>query len=178
MAEGGLAALSLRDLGDRVGMRAQSLYSYVASKNDIYDALFQQGWQEYACAMREAEETAPDPADARAYAHHLARAYVDWCLADPVRYQLLFWRTVPGFVPSAESWATALAAFDAFRDQLARVGIEDPDQVDLTTALFSGLTSQQLTNDPGGDRWRRLVGRAVDLLLASIFDESTPPPGK
>lgn len=177
MAEGGLAGLSLRDLGDRVGMRAQSLYSYVASKHEIYDALFQQGWQEYAAAMREAEASAPDPADRRAYACHLGRAHVGWCVADPVRYQLLFWRTIPGFVPSEESWAASLAAFDAFRDRLARIGLDDPAQVDLTTALFAGLTSQQLTNDPGGDRWVRLVDQAVDLLLASVADDLSPAPG-
>lgn len=168
MAERGLAALSLRDLGERVGMRAQSLYSYVDSKNDIYDALFRQGYEEYAAAMAEAERTAPSSTDARAYARHLAHVHVAWCLEDPVRYQLLFWRTVPGFEPSPESWAVALAAFEAFRQQLVRIGLGDPAQVDLTTAMFSGLTSQQITNDPGGDRWRRLVDQAVDLLLLSV----------
>jgi AcrR family transcriptional regulator len=171
MAERGLAALSLRDLGERVGMRAQSLYSYVDSKHDIYDALFRQGYEEYAAAMAEAEATAPRRADPRAYARHLAHAHVAWCLDDPVRYQLLFWRTIPGFVPSEESWTAALAAFEALREPLARVGLGDPAQVDLTTALFSGLTSQQLTNDPGGDRWTRLVDRAVDLLLLSVSDD-------
>ena len=45
--EHGLAGLSLRDLGARVGMRAQSLYSYFASKHEIYDAMFAQGNQEF-----------------------------------------------------------------------------------------------------------------------------------
>ena len=45
--EHGLAGLSMRDLGARVGMRAQSLYSYFASKHEIYDAMFAQGNQEF-----------------------------------------------------------------------------------------------------------------------------------
>ncbi|MHB1211094.1 MAG: TetR/AcrR family transcriptional regulator, partial [Candidatus Nanopelagicales bacterium] len=36
--EQGLAGLSMRDLGERVGMRAQSVYSYFGSKDDIYYA--------------------------------------------------------------------------------------------------------------------------------------------
>ena len=36
----GLGALSMRDLGARVGLRAQSLYVYFPSKHAIYDAMF------------------------------------------------------------------------------------------------------------------------------------------
>ena len=36
----GIAAMSLRDLGRAVGMRAPSLYTYFASKDAIYDAMF------------------------------------------------------------------------------------------------------------------------------------------
>ena len=47
-------------------------------------------------------------------------------------------------------------------------GITDPDAMDLWTALISGLTGQQLANDPGGTRWARLVDRAVDMFLAAV----------
>src|SRR5271165_610588 len=39
----GLAALNLRDLAAKVGMRPPSLYSYFESKHAIYDAMFLQG---------------------------------------------------------------------------------------------------------------------------------------
>ena len=42
----GLAALNLRDLAAKVGMRPPSLYSYFDSKHAIYDAMFLQGNQE------------------------------------------------------------------------------------------------------------------------------------
>ena len=41
--------------------------------------------------------------------------------------------------------------------QLATAGIDDGRQVDIWTAVLTGLTSQQMANDPGGDRWLRLV---------------------
>src|SRR6476660_2577251 len=50
--EHGLARLSMRDLGERVGMKAQSLYSYFAWKNDIYDAMFREGQIAFANVMR------------------------------------------------------------------------------------------------------------------------------
>src|ERR1035441_3185503 len=37
---GGLGSLAMRELGSRVGMRAQSLYAYFPSKYAIYDAMF------------------------------------------------------------------------------------------------------------------------------------------
>jgi AcrR family transcriptional regulator len=175
MAERGLAALSLRELGAAVGMRAQSLYSYVASKNEIYDALFRRGWDDYRAMQIAAESTAPASSDRAAFARHLARAHVSWCVADPVRYQLLFWRTVPGFEPSAASWAASLAAFEVFRGQLARIGIREEAQVDLATALFAGLVSQQLANDPGGDRFQKLVDPAVDLLISLVPSKEAEP---
>ena len=42
--EQGLAGLAMRDLGARVGMRAQSIYSYFESKHEIYDAMFREGY--------------------------------------------------------------------------------------------------------------------------------------
>src|SRR4051794_40593482 len=42
--EKGLVELTLRDVATRVGMQAPSLYSHFASKNAIYDAMFEQAW--------------------------------------------------------------------------------------------------------------------------------------
>ena len=42
--EKGLAQLTLRDVAERVGMKAPSLYSHVDSKNAIYDAMYAEAW--------------------------------------------------------------------------------------------------------------------------------------
>ena len=60
----------------------------------------------------------------------------------------MFQRTIPGFEPSPESYAVALAALDALAGEFAALGITDPAAVDLATAVFTGLTSQQIANDP------------------------------
>ena len=95
-----------------------------------------------------------------------ARAFVEFCVEDPVRYQLLFQRTIPDFEPSPDSYADALAVLDVAREQLSSIGITDTAALDLWTALITGLVDQQLSNDPGGDRWTRLLPQAVDMFLA------------
>ena len=59
---------------------------------------------------------------------------------------------------------------------LAAAGLGAPEHVDLWTALLTGLATQQVSNDPGGDRWRRLVDPAVDMFLAAHLPPS-PRPG-
>ena len=111
--EHGLAGLSMRDLGERVGMRAQSIYSYFASKHEIYDAMFLDGNRAFLAAMDGLEEL---PADDLARAVQAARAvghrFFEFCAADPVRYQLLFQRTLPEFTPSPGSYAIAQEAYE------------------------------------------------------------------
>jgi AcrR family transcriptional regulator len=163
--EQGLAGLAMRDLGDRVGMRAQSIYSYFASKHEIYDAMFHEGQVAFAEAM------AAGPADAaspRQVARRIAHGFFVFCTSDPVRYQLLFQRTIPDFVPSPESYAVAVETYEAMRNELAAFGVTDPAALDLWTAVLTGLADQQISNDPGGDRWERIIDRAVDMVLRDI----------
>jgi AcrR family transcriptional regulator len=162
----GLAGLSMRDLGDRVGMRAQSVYGYFASKDAIYDAMFRQGYEQYLAWMGSAGDSrAADPVDdLRALAHR----FFAFCTSDPVRYQLMFQRTIPGFEPSPTSYALAVDALANMQADLARTGISDPEASDLATAVFAGLVSQQLANDPGGERWLGLVDRAVVMVVREI----------
>ena len=173
--ERGLAGLALRDLGARVGMRAQSLYSYFASKNEIYDAMFHEGYLAFADAMDDAYVEHPATDDPVSAARHGAHRFFEFCTSDPVRYQLLFQRTIPDFVPSEESYAVAVQAYDAMARQIGAFGVRGPEDLDLWTAVMTGLTDQQLSNDPHGDRWRRLVDRAVDMVLREtaphLFDD-------
>jgi AcrR family transcriptional regulator len=175
----GLAGLAMRDLGERVGMKAQSIYSYFASKSEIYDAMFHEGYLAFAAAMEDVHDIPGDGAgaadDPRGAAHRSAHRFFDFCTSDPVRYQLLFQRTIPDFVPSAQSYAVALDAYEAMRAQVAIFGITDPEAVDLWTAMLTGLTDQQISNDPGGDRWERIIDRAIDMLLHELTPSISEP---
>jgi AcrR family transcriptional regulator len=159
--EDGLAGLSLRDLARRAGITTPTVYAYFDSKDDIYDAMFRQAATEFADRMTQPfEETDPS---ALLLSH--VRRFVEFCTSDVPRYQLLFQRTIPGFEPSAESYAPAVRALDSAREFLALNSVTQPRHVDLWTALFSGLVDQQISNDPGGDRWTRLIEDAVTMFL-------------
>jgi len=160
----GLAGLSMRELGARVGLRAQSLYVYFPSKHAIYDAMFAEANRELLDRRRSLDLDA-DPVIAL---RQSARQFVDFCTEDLARYQLLFQRTIPGFEPSEESYSMAREVLNVGRRVLAGVGVTDPVDVDLYTGLISGLVAQQNANEPGGDRWTRQLDRAIDMYLAEV----------
>jgi len=159
----GLAALSLRDLARRVGMQAPSLYSYFASKHAIYDAMFAQGYTAFL-ERGLPPLTGDDLHDLQVGMH----SFVKFCTEDPVRYQLMFQRTIPGFEPTPESFAIAVQGLEATRARLVDMGFEDPQVLDLMTAIGTGLTDQQISNDPGGDRWIRLVDEAMEMFFVHV----------
>jgi AcrR family transcriptional regulator len=161
----GVAALTLRDLANKVGMQPPSLYSYFDSKHAIYDAMFLQGNQELLGRYKAITEV-DDPRDSFRAS---ARLLVGFAVEDPARAQLMFMRTIPGFEPSPETYAVAVQIVDLGKDQFAKVGI-NPECFDLWTGIISGLSFQQIANEPGSDRWVRLVDDAVDMFFDYVSE--------
>jgi AcrR family transcriptional regulator len=171
----GLAAISLRDLAERVDLRQPSLYAYFDSKLALYDAMFADGNRQ----LIDYTERIPTTDDPREALVAFVEALVRFSSDDTVRHQMLFQRTIPGFEPSAESYQLAVDFYEISQHLLAAAGVSDPADLDLFTAIVAGLTHQQVANDPGGDRWVRQARRAVEMLLADISrptpDESPEP---
>jgi len=162
VGEVGLAGLSLRDLARRAGITTPTVYAYFESKNAIYDAMFEQAATGFADRMAEPI----DGDDPRALLVGHVRRFVEFCTGDPARYQLLFQRTLPGFEPSPEAYAPAVRSLADVQELLALNGVTESRHLDLWTALMTGLVDQQVSNDPGGDRWTRLIDESIDMFLA------------
>ncbi|MGJ9404698.1 TetR/AcrR family transcriptional regulator [Nesterenkonia aurantiaca] len=162
----GLAEITLRGVAERVGMRAPSLYTHFGSKHAIYDAMFGQAWVECLTQFESMREQVPD--DAREALRFLARSFFDFAVSDLPRHQLMNLRTIPGFTPSAQNYAPAVATLDLAREIFIRHGITAQEDLDLFTALVGGLVDSQHANDPGGDRWARLLDRAIDMLADDL----------
>jgi AcrR family transcriptional regulator len=169
-AEEGLAGWSLRDLARRAGITTPTVYAYFDSKYAIYDAMFGQAATHFADTMAEPI----DGDDPREMLVAGVRRFTEFCAHDTARYQLLFQRTLPGFEPSAESYAPAVQALESVRESLALSGITGARHVDLWTALTVGLVDQQISNDPGGDRWTRLIEEAMSMFLAHCAPSPAP----
>ncbi len=163
--ESGLGHLGMRELAGKLGMAASSLYEYFSGKDAIYDAMFIQGNEALRDEYRHLENV--DQINPREALIEAARRFIEFCDADHARFQLLFQHSIPGWHPSPEAYEVAVSNLHEMRGHMARIGIEDDASADLWTALTSGLASQQVANDPGGDRWLRLVENAVDMFLTS-----------
>lgn len=163
--EKGLTGWSLRGLAAAVGMRAPSLYVYFPSKDHIYDAMFHQSYSQ----LLELSIATPLPDDPRERLRTMAVMFFDFTAENPARVQLMFWRVIPGFEPSSNAYAPSLEVMSLAQKAFAEIGLTDPAALDMWTALLSGLISQQASNDPGGDRWLRLLDDAVDMFVGAYL---------
>lgn len=183
MAEEGVAALSLAEVARRVGIKPPSLYKYFPSKLAVYDALFGQGNRELLETCRAAQAARAD-ADPATRIRVVSEAFFRWSLAHPVVAQLMFWRTVPGFEPSPESYELSLQQVSEMRGLLLEAvaaGQLHPDAateagIALHTSVMSGLLSQQLANEPDASfetgRFTALLPEALDMLFTRFAPEA------
>jgi AcrR family transcriptional regulator len=166
----GLAGLSLRDVARKIGMRPPSLYWYFDSKQAIYDAMFAEANRQLLARLAQEDW----PVNPRALLRLTARVFVEFSAEDVERYQLLSQRVIPDFEPSPDAYALAVQVFEQMQARFAAAGLSDPAQFDMWTAIVAGLAAQQTANDPGGDRWLRLIDEVVDMYADHVLGKQTP----
>lgn len=188
MGEQGVAGLTLGEVARRMGIRPPSLYGYFDGKHALYDALFERGWRLLGEQLRAAEapSSATDPLAAFRAA---LGVFVRWAVEHPAYSALMFWRPVPGFVPSRDAYAPAVALDEAGRAavlQLRDAGVLPPDvDVDRAyrsqVALVGGVISQQLSNAPGEPfdtgTWTSVLPDLLDMWLAFHRSPARPRTG-
>ena len=182
MAEEGVAGLTMTRLARAMRIQPPSLYKYFPSVNAVYDALFRRGQQENLATLREAIARAePGVPALRAGLRSLGR----WAVDNPVLAQLLFWRPVPGFQPSADAFAAADEVVATLRNALRQAvdcGQLGPDAASecalaLLSTLHFGVLSQHLANDPNGD-WDHGLFTSLHPTVLDLFEAAYPPPPK
>jgi AcrR family transcriptional regulator len=179
MAEDGVAGLTMARLARAMDIRPPSLYKYYPSLLAVYDALFRRGQLANLEALREGMRDAAPGLEAVARG---MEATGRWAVANPVLAQLLFWRPVPGYQPSAEAFAPAGQIVELLRSALADAaarGQVHPDAatdagMELLSIMHFGVISQHLANDADRD-WDhgRYTRRHRDIL--SLFIKAYPP---
>ena len=160
----GLGAISLRDLAARVDLRQPSLYAYFDSKLALYDAMFADANQ----LLLDTILALPVLDDARDSLVQFVRTCIRFSSRNIQRHQLMFDRTIPGFEPSEQAFRPALEFYQLGVLRLGAAGAAHQADVDVFSSLVSGLSHQQVANDPGGDRWEAHAARMVDMFLADI----------
>jgi AcrR family transcriptional regulator len=160
----GIGAISLRELAAMVDLRQPSLYAYFDSKDALYDAMFAEGNR----ALLTFTEFDGSPMEPRAAVTEIVQRLIQFSTEDVARHQLLFQRPMPGFEPSAASYALAREFYERGRAGLAAAGVTGQEDMDVFTAMVAGLAHQQVANDPGGDRWVRLAPRMVEMFFEDV----------
>lgn len=154
IAEQGAGAVSISEIARRMKLRPPSLYKYFPSLNALYDNLFESGNRELA---RYVDAARADRAPGLDRLLEQSRAIVRWSMLEPGLAALLFWRPVPGFEPSDAAFAPALAIVDQAREDLATAveqgelttAADTIEALRLLTSVVSGISSQQMSNEPG-----------------------------
>lgn len=172
MARDGVAALSVRQLARDLGIRQQSLTYYFPSKQELFDALFADGFRRLRPVLQAAGKDGDDPV---ARLEDTAEAFLRYCVTHPARYHLMLQRTVPGFRPGDESHAVALSTLQVLLDRLADAGVERPEDLAAVRGLLNGLAAEQIANDPGGTSVLRHARHALRALLAGLALETHDP---
>jgi AcrR family transcriptional regulator len=177
MTERGVGGLALSEVARRIGIQPPSLYKYFPSLHAIYDELFARGQRAHLAAMASAVEGVESGLDAVAAAQ---AAGLRWVLANPALAQLLFWRPVPGFEPSAKAFELSKQMVDLFRMALRRAvrqgelgpGGASQEALGIISVVMAGTASQYLANEPGASwersQYARLLPRTREFLVASF----------
>ncbi|HEX6685061.1 MAG TPA: TetR/AcrR family transcriptional regulator [Candidatus Limnocylindrales bacterium] len=184
MAADGVAALSLSDVARRLGIQPPSLFKYFPSKLALYDALFAEAARRVLAEWRAGiAGAAPGVPALRAGVTALGR----WGLANQPLAQLLFWRPVPRFEPSAEAFRPSQDHVDEIREVLAtavslgQLRAEAAGERGHATlsVLIAGAMTQQLANEPGATfdsgRFTGLLPTLLDMFVAA-FDATPASP--
>jgi len=180
MTEEGVNGLSLSEVARRLGVQPPSLYKYFDSLMDLYDALFRRGQIAHLELLRAVKDQAPLGLEAL---QALLDASGRWCIENSPIAQLLFFRPVPSFEPSAGSMAPSVEMIQLQRDALAEavaagqlgLGADSDEAVYILSVFVSGVIGQAIANEPhlpwGTGRYTPLLPRLIDQL-ADIY-----PPG-
>jgi len=166
--------VTIAEIARRMGMQPPSVYKYFPSLHGVYDALFARGNSRLAAFVDDAVADL-DPGLARLL--ECSRAMMRWSMLNRGLASLLFSRPIPGFHPSASSYAMAERLVERSRADLTtavRAGElapqADSDEVfRLFTSISAGLTSQQLANEPDATYesgvFTSLTDRALDMFV-------------
>ena len=78
-AESGLGSVSLHEVARRVGVRQPSLYGYVSSKLDLYDAMYGQAYEQLLARL----DAAGSAGTAREQLFRISRIILDFTVENP-----------------------------------------------------------------------------------------------
>ncbi|WP_437953698.1 TetR/AcrR family transcriptional regulator [Sorangium sp. So ce296] len=173
--EQGYEAFSMRQVAERIGYSATTIYRYYENKDDLLFAIVHEGFTEFQRTLVAAAESTADPIE-RMVA--LGAAYVRFGMQNPVHYRLMFMQRFDFvFDQRKEQQQPMVGSFDVLQKAVAsamdagaieRGDVERHSQV--VWALVHGITSLALANGGrfGPDDVDRTMGIAMKMMVRGL----------
>ncbi len=137
--ESGPSALSIRAIAERAQVAPMGVYNHFGDKSAVLDHLYQRGAHDFQAALA-ASASEQDPLVALRGIGHAYRRFANERSAE---FALLFLQPIPGFLPSPESHAAVIRAFQIFVDTLSRCQetglLVNGDTVDLANFIWASI---------------------------------------
>ncbi len=169
--EHGYEGLSMRQIAERIGYSATTIYRYYEDKDDLLFAIVREGFLRFGQALDKAAQSSGDP---RERLNALGHAYIDFGLKNPVYYRLMFMQRFDLiFDGRPEQGAPMIDSFGVLRqavEQAMRAGAlrrGDPETTaTVIWAVVHGITSLAIA---GSKRFnRRQVRENSELAMRMI----------
>ncbi len=169
--EHGYEGLSMRQIAERIGYSATTIYRYYEDKDDLLFAIVREGFLRFGQALAKAAQSSEDP---RERLDALGHAYISFGLKNPVYYRLMFMQRFDFLFESrAEEQAPMIDSFGMLRqavEQAMEAGVlrkGDPDTTaTVIWAVVHGITSLAIAGAKRFDK--KQVRESAELALHMI----------
>lgn len=183
LREDGVEGVSLRKLGEAVGVSRTAAYHHFANKNALLCALAEEGF----CALREfMHSLAQQPEQSLAnQVQRLVEGYVKFALQHPARYELMFGRSIwRNMEPTSSLTTTAHDSFRYYAQQMAQLmqrfaptaHAQPLRFAQASWAMLHGLCRFMLDGIYGSEKDMTAVSREICAMLIAHIQATTEPP--
>ena len=169
--EQGYEGLSMRQIAERIGYSATTIYRYYEDKDDLLFAIVREGFLRFGRALDKAAQSSGDP---RERLNALGHAYIDFGLKNPVYYRLMFMQRFDFlFEGRAHEQAPMIDSFAVLRgavEQAMQAGVlkqGDPETTSVVIwSVVHGITSLAIA---GAKRFnKKQVRESAGLAMRMI----------
>jgi AcrR family transcriptional regulator len=171
LAQSGLPALTLRELGRRLGVTHAAAYAHFPDKSALLEQVAHVGFGRLAARLQAVRDGARDAEDALTA---MGRAYVAFARESPNLYRLMFADEALAPGPECEMSEEGKRAFAILVDAVGAVAPGDEtalrERAVAVWAMVHGLAMLEIDRRVGGklDAGADVVGTANGLLLRGL----------
>ncbi len=168
--ERGYEQFSMRQVAERIGYSATTIYNYFENKDDLLFAVVDQGFERFSADLQAAAESETDPRDKL---DAIGEAYVRFGLENPMYYELMFMRKTEFLLARRKGESQPrIAAFLALQQAIqeaVEAGVLPPGDVLDYSAFFwanvHGIVSMTIAMPHFTQDFARRAMQALHQLL-------------